>query len=450
MPAPCDVVVVGAGLSGLYAARLLASAGIEVMVLEAQNRVGGRTLTTYFGDGTFVDDGGQWISPGQHCIVKLADELGVRLFPSWSDGAMVHWRACVRAVSDGLFLPEDGNSAAATHEAAKVLSEMAETFPPDEPWAAPESAQWDRTTLHSWLATHVTSEPARRVLATSIEGVFARNSMPTSLLAALFWIRCGDPLTPFLTTNDPGPERRFDGGAQQLSQRMADALGERVLLNAAVTTIAQDSDGVRITAAQRSISAQRAVVAMPPALAGRIHYQPALPALRDHLTQRVPMRWAIKVHCLYGRRFWTDEGLSGQVVSDAGAVRVCADNSPPSGTPGVLVGFIEEAEASRVAKFPPRERRAEVLAAFVRYFGPMAGEPLEYREKNWGDDAFCRGVDGGYWPAGVWTGYGASLRAPIGRLHWAGTETASIWNGKMEGALLAGRRAAEEVLSAIS
>jgi monoamine oxidase len=224
MPAPCDVVVVGAGLSGLYAARLLASAGIEVMVLEAQNRVGGRTLTTYFGDGTFVDDGGQWISPGQHCIVKLADELGVRLFPSWSDGAMVHWRAGVRAVSNGLFLPEDGNSAAATHEAAKVLSEMAETFPPDEPWAAPESAQWDRTTLHSWLATHVTSEPARRVLATSIEGVFARNSMPTSLLAALFWIRCGDPLTPFLTTNDPGPERRFDGGAQQLSQRMADAL----------------------------------------------------------------------------------------------------------------------------------------------------------------------------------------------------------------------------------
>ena len=159
MPAPCDVVVVGAGLSGLYAARLLASAGIEVMVLEAQNRVGGRTLTTYFGDGTFVDDGGQWISPGQHCIVKLADELGVRLFPSWSDGAMVHWRAGVRAVSNGLFLPEDGNSAAATHEAAKVLSEMAETFPPDEPWAAPESAQWDRTTLHSWLATHVTSEP---------------------------------------------------------------------------------------------------------------------------------------------------------------------------------------------------------------------------------------------------------------------------------------------------
>ena len=442
----CDVAVIGAGLSGLYTARLLAAAGADVLVVEAQSRVGGRTLTVHFGDGTFVDDGGQWVSPRQPCIVRLADELGIQRFPSWSDGATVHWRAGVRVVSNGLFLPEDGRAAVAAREAAKTLAEMAETLPLDEPWATPQSIEWDRMTLHSWLATHVASESARRVLAMAIEGVFARNNMPTSLLAALFWIRCGDPLTPFLAPSDPGPEQRFDGGAQQLSQRMANALGKRVILCSPVASILNRSDGVRVTAAERVISARRAVIAMPPVLAGRVHYEPALPALRDHLTQRVPMRWAIKVHCLYDRRFWADEGLSGQVVSDAGGVRVCADNSPQSGVPGVLVGFIEEVEASRVVNLSPTERRAEVLTALVRYFGSKAGEPLEYREKNWGDDPFCRGVDGGYWPAGVWTGYGASLRAPIGTLHWAGTETASIWNGKMEGALLAGQRAAEEVL----
>jgi monoamine oxidase len=80
----------------------------------------------------------------------------------------------------------------------------------------------------------------------------------------------------------------------------------------------------------------------------------------------------------------------------------------------------------------------------------QAGEPLEYREKNWGDDPFCRGVDGGYWPEGVWTRYGLALRAPFGLLHWAGTETASIWNGKMEGALLAAKSATAEVLSPTS
>src|SRR5262245_54347893 len=233
----CDVVVVGGGLSGLYAARLLTAAGANVLVLEAQNRVGGRTLTGHFDDGTFVDDGGQWVSPGQDCIVALAEELGIRLFPSWSEGATVHWRAGKRSALNGLFLREDGNAAVVARGAAKALAAMAETLSPEEPWAAPHSAEWDRTTLHSWLTTNVASEPARRVLATAIEGVFARNSMPTSLLAALFWIRCGDPLTPFLTTKDPGPEQRFDGGAQQLSERMAHGLGERVILNGPVLSI---------------------------------------------------------------------------------------------------------------------------------------------------------------------------------------------------------------------
>jgi monoamine oxidase len=253
-PQSCDVVVIGAGLSGLYAARLLAAAGVDVVVMEAQSRVGGRTLTGHFSDGTFVDDGGQWVSPGQHCIVGLAEELGVRLFPSWSEGAIVHWRDGARTVTEALFLPEDGDAALAVRESAAALVGMAETLPPEEPWAAPEAAEWDRTTLHSWLAAHVGSVPGRRALASAIEGVFSRNSTPTSLLAALFWIRCGDPLTPFLATNDTGPELRFDGGAQQLSERMADAIGERVVLSAPVSSIAHGPEGVRVTSGELSIS----------------------------------------------------------------------------------------------------------------------------------------------------------------------------------------------------
>ena len=206
-------------------------------MLEAQNRVGGRTLTSHFADGTFVDDGGQWVSPGQDCIVGLAEELGVRLFPSWSEGATVHWRAGARTVSKDLFLPEDGNALATTRQAAAALAGMAQSVPPEAPWAAQRAAEWDAVTLHDWLGAHVQPMAARRTLATAIEGVFARNSAPTSLLAALFWIRCGDPLTPFLASDDPGPERRFEGGAQQLSQRMADALDERVMCDAAVTCI---------------------------------------------------------------------------------------------------------------------------------------------------------------------------------------------------------------------
>lgn len=338
----CQVAIVGAGLAGLSAARSLVAAGIEPLVLEARDRVGGRTLTRHFADGTFVDEGGQWISPGQERIVALAADLGVALFPSWSEGATVHWSEGARHEAPGLFLPGEDAVAGAVLQAARELATMAREVPPDAPWQAPRAAEWDRVSLHDWLAANVAPVRARRILATAFEGVFASNTTRASLLAALFWARSGDPLTPFVATADPGPERRFVGGAQQISERMADDLGDSVLLGTRIRGIQNDADRVIAEATDLRIEARRAIITLPPALCARILYVPAMPRERDHLCQRAPMRWVIKVHCLYPSRFWVEAGLSGAVTSDAGIIRVCADDSPPSGTPGVLVGFIEE------------------------------------------------------------------------------------------------------------
>jgi monoamine oxidase len=445
-----DVVVIGGGLSGLQAARTLTAAGVEVLVLEAQDRVGGRTLTEHLSAGTFIDHGAQYISPGQDRLVALAEELGVALFPVWGgEGATVLWSGGARTTYEGMFPPGDAEAEHAARQAARTLTDMAAQVQLEAPWDAAQAAEWDSQTLGEWLMANVAPAAARAAILQAIEGVFRDGSPKTSLLAALFWIHSGDPLIPYVVAEDRGPERRFVGGAQQLCERMAEQLGDRVVLDAWVSEVAHEPRVVRVTAGKRTVSARRAILAVPPMIAGRIRYSPPLGARRDHLTQRSPMRWLAKVHVVYPTRFWVDSGLSASVMSDEGAVRLVADNSPPSGSPGILVGFIGEAQAPRFSAMTPDDRRAAVVADLVRYFGNDAAQLLDYREKVWGDDEFGRGAEGGYWTTGVLTNYGMALREPIGVLHWAGTETSAVWMGKMEGALRAGERAAAEVLAGL-
>jgi monoamine oxidase len=446
----CDVVIVGAGLAGLTAARALAAAGVDVLVLEAQRRVGGRTLTAHPDPAVFLDHGGQWVSPGQERVVALAGELGVSLFPSWDEGLTVGWENGSRSTYRGLFPPGNGEAEAAVRTGARALTELARRLPGGRPWDAAEAAAWDAQTFRRWLEEHVAHPRARASLSRALEGVFGGGPGELSLLAALAIIRSGaHEITRLVSPRDLGPERRFAGGAQQLCERMAEPLGDRVLLDAYVSRVEHGPGGAKVTAGGLTVSARRAIVTLPPALAGRLRYVPALPAARDHLTQRTPMGWVIKVHCVYPTRFWAEEGLSGKVASDEGAIRATADNSPPSGSPGILVGFFEGAAARRLAAAGAPERRAAAVADFVRYFGPRAADPLAYHEHSWGDDEFARGAYGGYWAPGVWTAYGQALRAPIGVLHWAGTETSEAWNGKLEGAIHSGEHAAREVLAAL-
>jgi monoamine oxidase len=444
-----DVVVVGAGLAGLAAARTLAGAGVDVVVLEARNRVGGRTYTKTASTGTPLDLGAQWIGPTQHRLAALAESAGVTTFRMYDTGNNLQFQDGQRTIYSGAIPIDDPLVAMETVETMLQLNLMANEVPLDAPWEVAKAEEWDTHTVATWMENNVSSLGVRKLLALAIQSVFSAEPRDISLLHVLFYIHSAGSLKQLISATGGAQESRFHGGAQQISVKVAGPLGERVILNAPVHTISQDDAGVRVESDALTVKAQRAIVAIPPTLAGRIRYRPILPALRDQLTQRMPMGTIIKVHCLYETPFWREEGLSGQVTSDTGLVRISFDNSPESGTPGVLLAFIEGDEGRRWGRRSADERRTAVLQCLAGYFGEKAGRPSEYVEQNWAEEEYSRGCYGGYMPPGVWTNFGEALRTPIGRLHWAGTETATVWNGYMDGAVQSGERAAGEVLAAL-
>jgi monoamine oxidase len=446
-----DVVVVGAGAAGLVAARELVRKGVRsVVVLEARDRVGGRTWTKPV-RGVPVDVGGQWLGPQQRRVAQLARDLGIGTYPTYNTGENVFYRDGARSTYTGAVPTGDPGALPETALAIEQINSMAREVPVDAPWTAASAREWDGQTMETWKRDNVQHPGARFLIDLGIEAVFACEPRDISLLHVLFVTAAAGSFDALINTAGGAQESRFVGGAQQISLRVARELGRRVVLRSPVRRIVRLRGGrVRVESDRMVVTARRAIVALPPAMAARVEYAPALPGLRDQLTQRMPMGSVIKVHAFYERPFWRDEGLTGQATSDTGPCRVTFDNTTPEGAPGVLLGFVEGEEARRWAERPVAERRTAALESFARYFGDAARSPLDYVEQNWAEEPWTRGCYFGFAPPGVLLDYGVALREPIGPLHWAGTETATEWAGYIEGAVQSGERVAAEVAEALA
>jgi monoamine oxidase len=440
-----DVIVVGAGLAGLSAASDLVSDGHSVVVLEARNRVGGRTLNHDLGGGQVVEVGGQWVGPGQDRIMARARSLSIKTFKTFTRGGQVldyggrlsHFTGLIPPLPE----PDAGDFAALL---GKIIS-LEKTIPLDRPWTAPGAAALDSQTLETFKLANSSTAGARFLLDLATKAVFAAEPRDLSLLHAMFYFQSGGGILNLTSTSGGAQDSRVVGGSQLISIRMAERLGSRVVLGAPVRRIRQSRGGVLVEGDQGSWRAQRVIVAVAPTLAGRIDYEPALPGLRDQLTQRMPQGSAIKFEAVYAKPFWRSAGLNGYSNSDRPPVRFTYDNSPPSGAPGVLLGFVTGEDARRLGGLGPAARRRAVLSCFARLFGSAAGRPQALIEHNWTNEAWTRGCYGGFMAPGVWSDFGSALRTPVGRIHWAGTETAEVFNGYMDGAVRSGESAAREV-----
>jgi monoamine oxidase len=454
-----DVVVIGAGLAGLTAALRLVQQGKSVVLLEARDRVGGRVWNHDLGGGERSERGGTFAGPTQDRIFALAKEFHVPTFPTYNEGQNVYYADGERLLYSDTgatgTAPPDPQIVADLATVVTRLDQMATEVPVDAPWETAKAGEYDSKTLDQWVKENSTSPRFQRLVPAATRPIFGAEPTEISLLFTLFYIASSGDETHQGTfernfnTRGGAQESRFFGGSQVIPNRVAKRLGKRVVLKTPVRQVRYNSRGVTVISDRVNVKAKQAIIAIPPALAGKIDFSPRLPADREALNHRMPQGTLWKVAVRYAKPFWREAGLTGTAVSLNGPVNATFDDSPPDGSPGLIFGFVGGDEARAFARKPEADRRAAVLDNFVKYFGDEAKNAIDYFDTNWPGERWSRGGPVGLAGPGLYTAHGPALRAPVGRLHWAGTETSSYWNGYMDGAVRSGERAASEVLEAL-
>ncbi len=441
-----DVAVVGAGFAGLVAAREIDAAGRSVVVLEARDRVGGRTVNADLGDGQVVEAGGQWIGPTQDRAYALAEAVGVETFPTHTDGANL-----IRL--DGRLRRYQGTipklNPLALLDIARGLRKMnalSRRIDPEAPWEGDEAARLDATSVAEWVERTMFTRTAKRLMRVTTRTAWGAEPEELSMLYMAFYLRSAGSFELLTDVEGGAQQDRLVGGSQEIAIRIAAQLGDRVVLRSPVSRITERAGGLRIDAGAAEVLARRAIVAVPPPLRSRIEFDPALPPAHAQLAQRMPMGWLVKATAIYDEPFWRADGLSGEALNEEGPVTITFDNSPPAGSPGALVGFVGGRDARDFARLGKSERRRAVLGCFESLFGPRAQAAERYIEQDWAAERWSGGGPVATFATGGWTASGAALREPVGLVHWAGTETATRWSGYIDGAISSGERAAAEVL----
>ena len=443
-----DCIIVGAGFAGLTAARKLKQENLRVLLLEARSRVGGRTESGQLA-GITIDLGGMWLGPTQERLAALADSYQVRTYRTWLPG-----EAKICLSDKPRRVPEESLEYALPEEALPdfekivvTMEELAASVDPQAPWTHPDAEYLDSHTVESWMSTQITHPDVRTFVRLVCQAIFCAETAQLSMLFFLFYLRSAGGLGVLMAQGEGGAQNfLFEGSLHQIALRLGQEVADSVQLSSPVSSIRQTEDGVEISAGGLEYAARFAIVAAPPGPTNQIEFVPSLPPKKKGLLRRQPMGSCIKCWIAYDRPFWRDQGLNGLVLNTAAPFTPLMDVTPPDAGVGLLAGFFDADSAANWTSCTPEERKTAVLEELVSQFGPEAAVPIDFVERDWTAETYSEGCYGAFMGPGTMTRYGSVIREPIGRLHWAGTETSEVWSGYVEGAIHSGERAAAEVL----
>ncbi|MBT2483291.1 MULTISPECIES: NAD(P)/FAD-dependent oxidoreductase [unclassified Microbacterium] len=451
-----DVLIIGAGAAGLTAANDLRKAGLSVAVLEARDRVGGRLWTDVI-EGAMLEIGGQWVSPDQEALKDAIEDLGLETYSRYREGDSVYVGPDGEAHRfTGEMFPVAPATEAAIAEITEKLDTMVSEIDPDRPWAHPKAEEWDSVTWDAWLRAQTDDDEAVRNLAFATgTAMLTKPTHTFSLLQSLLMAASAGSYSN-LVDADFILDKRVVGGLQQVPERLAERLGDDVLLNQPVRTLewADASTGsattqVTATTDQLTVRARYAILAHAPVLYSRISFVPPLPRRQHQMHQHLSMGFVIKVHAVYDRPFWREQGLSGTAFSPYELAHEAYDNSNHGDERGTLVAFVSDANADGVFELSAEERKERILESLSHYYGPEAKNPVVYYESDWGSEEWTRGAYAASFDMGGLHRYGADLRTPVGPIHFACSDLAGAGYQHVDGAIRMGQLAASNIVAAI-
>ncbi|HKU30893.1 MAG TPA: NAD(P)/FAD-dependent oxidoreductase [Arthrobacter sp.] len=448
-----DVVIVGAGPSGLTAARELKKAGLSVAVLEARDRVGGRTWTDTIG-GAMLEIGGQWVSPDQTALMDLLDELGLKMYSRYRDGESVYMGADGSRIRyTGASFPVSETTAAEMDKLTKILDGLAAEIGAEEPWAHPKARELDTISFHHWLRRNSTDEEACNNIGLFIAGgMLTKPAHAFSALQAVLMAASAGSFSN-LTDEDFILDKRVIGGMQQVSLLIAAELGDDVVLNSPVRTINWQEDGegghrVSVESERATVNARFVIMAVPPNLYSRVSFSPPLPRRQHQMHQHQSLGLVIKVHAVYATPFWREDGLSGTAFGADALVQEVYDNTNHGDTRGTLVGFVSDEKADAVFELSAEDRKKAILESIAGFLGEKALDAEVYYESDWGSEEWTRGAYAASYDLGGLHRYGKDQHANVGPIYWSSSDLAAEGYQHVDGAVRMGRATAARIVTA--